>query len=189
MSALLAAGLSGFAGVYLEKMFTSGSTSLWTRNVQLCLFAIPLQIFAVVQWDGDVVAQNGLLQGFRASTLAVVTVQVGGALLTAFVIKFAGNVLKTFATVLALLCTCSISTFLFDFNPTVLFHVGVTITALSICMYAYPSLHGVDARASSSRMLKDTRSQEGLLLLGQEQEAGGSTSAEYISVSHIGYRV
>lgn len=31
------------AGVYLEVMFTSGASSLWMRNVQLCLFAIPLQ--------------------------------------------------------------------------------------------------------------------------------------------------
>ena len=131
-------------------MFTSGSTSLWMRNVQLCLFAIPLQVFAILQWDGDAVAQNGLFQGFRTSTLVVVTVQVVGALLTAFVIKFAGNVLKTFATVLALLCTCFISTFLFDFHPTLLFHVGVTITALSIYMYAYPSVHGGFGRAFAS---------------------------------------
>ena len=43
-AALSAATLSGFAGVYLERMFTSGSSSLWMRNVQLGLFAIPLQV-------------------------------------------------------------------------------------------------------------------------------------------------
>ena len=105
-AALAAATLSGFAGVFLEKMFTSGSTSLWMRNVQLALFAIPLQAIAVWQMDGRHVERHGLLQGFHASTWLLVLVQLVGALCTAVVIKFAGNVLKTFATVLALLCTC-----------------------------------------------------------------------------------
>ena len=135
-AALSAATLSGFAGVYLEKMFTSGGSSLWMRNVQLCLFAIPLQVVTIYQLDREAVADGGLLQGFQPSTWAVVAVQVAGALLTAFVIKFAGNVLKTFATVLAILCTCFVSTFLFDFTPTLLFGFGVALTAVSIWMCA-----------------------------------------------------
>lgn len=98
-AALFAAGLSGFAGVYLEKMFTTGSTSLWMRNVQLCIWSIPLQCLAIAQTDRVAVSKHGFLQGFHASTWLVVAIQVGGALLTAVVIKHAGNVLKTFATV------------------------------------------------------------------------------------------
>ncbi len=137
-AALAAAGLSGFAGVYLEKMFTSGSSSLWMRNVQLGLFAIPLQLLAIVQTDLEKVLRFGLLQGFHASTWLVVAIQVGGALLTAIVIKRAGNVLKTFATVLALLMTCGWCMLLFDFHPTRLFWVGVLAVAASIWLYARP---------------------------------------------------
>ena len=72
------------------------------------------------------------------STWLVVVVQVAGALLTAVVIKFAGNVLKTFATVLALLCTCVISMLLFDFHPTSLFAAGVATTAISVWLYSRP---------------------------------------------------
>lgn len=77
------------------------------RNVQLGLFAIPLQCLAVFQMDGRAIHNHGLLQGFRSSTWLIIAIQVAGALCTAVVIKFAGNVLKTFATVLALLCTCA----------------------------------------------------------------------------------
>ena len=94
-AAVAAAALSGFAGVYLEKMFTSGGTSLWVRNVQLGVFAIPLQAFAIYQLDWQVVSQRGLFHGFHPITWLVVVVQVAGALLTAIVIKFAGNILKT----------------------------------------------------------------------------------------------
>ena len=161
VAALAAASLSGFAGVYLEKMFTSGSTSLWMRNVQLGLFAIPLQVVAICQWDLAAVQTEGLFQGWSGSTWAVVAVQVAGALLTAFVIKLAGNVLKTFATVLALLCTCFTSVFLFDFSPTPLFGIGVAMTALSIWLYAYPSLRGSGNPTHLDR--KDPEVRQGLL--------------------------
>jgi len=136
-AAVTAATTSGFAGVYLERIFTSGSTSLWMRNVQLALFSIPLQCLAVSA-DRAAIMRFGLLQGFRASTWLVVFIQVCGALIIALVIKFAGNVLKTFATVLALLVTCVWSTFLFDFHPTALFGAGVSMTAASIWLYARP---------------------------------------------------
>mmetsp|Transcript_39083 Transcript_39083/g.78163 ORF Transcript_39083/g.78163 Transcript_39083/m.78163 type:complete len:401 (-) Transcript_39083:40-1242(-) len=137
-AALAAATLSGFAGVYLEKMFTSGGASLWLRNVQLGLFAIPLQVLAIVQSESKAVYKHGLFQGFHASTWLVVAIQAGGALLTAVVIKYAGNVLKTFATVLALLSTCIWSMLLFDFHPTLLFALGVLITVFSILLYSRP---------------------------------------------------
>ena len=35
---------SGFASVYLEKILKGDKTSIWVRNVQLCLFSIPLQV-------------------------------------------------------------------------------------------------------------------------------------------------
>lgn len=143
LAALGAATLSGFAGVYLEKMFTSGRTSLWMRNVQLCLFTIPLQLVTIYHMDGRAVARDGVLQGFCASTWVVVVVQVAGALLTAVVIKFAGNVLKTFAAVLALLATSLVSLVLFDFQPTSLYATGVATVSLSVWLYARPGDAGM----------------------------------------------
>merc|ERR1712100_915818 len=113
-------------------MFTSGGTSLWMRNVQLGLFAIPLQCIAIAQVDGQRVMRRGLVQGFHTSTWVVVAVQVVGALCTAVVIKFAGNVLKTFATVLTLLLTCCSSMVLFDFHPTQLFFEGIGLVCVSV---------------------------------------------------------
>lgn len=135
-AALGAALLSGFAGVYLELMFTAAGSSLWVRNVQLALFSIPLQAVAIMQNDLAAVQERGMLQGFQASTWAVVFVQFAGAMLTAVVIKYAGNILKTFATVLALLCTCGVSMFVFDFHPTALFWAGVCFVSASVALYS-----------------------------------------------------
>ena len=73
-------------------MFTSGGTSLWVRNVQLGLFAIPLQVLAVWQQERHHLAVHGLhwlLHGFHPSTWLVVLIQFAGGLITAVVIKYA----------------------------------------------------------------------------------------------------
>ena len=49
---------------------------------------------------------------------------------------------------LALLCTCAVSTLLFDFTPTPLFGLGVGATAGSIWLYARPSLLASRAAAA-----------------------------------------
>ena len=108
-ASLVAAGLSGFAGVYLELMFTRGSTSIWMRNVQLAIFTLPLQTLTVFQTDRAHIAAHGALHGFWPSTWVVVAIQVAGGLIVAVVIKYAGNILKTFAAVLAILVTCFVS--------------------------------------------------------------------------------
>jgi len=140
VASIVAAGLSGFAGVYLELMFTRGSTSIWMRNVQLTLFTLPLQTLTVYQSDHAHIARHGLLHGFYASTWAVVGIQVAGGLIVAVVIKYAGNILKTFAAVLAILVTCLVSYLLpqLGFVATPLFGLGVTIVILSIVLYSRP---------------------------------------------------
>ena len=102
---------------------------------------------------------HGWLQGFHASTWFVVAIQVGGALLTAIVIKHAGNVLKTFATVLALIVTFGLSTVLFDFSPTPLFGLGVLATSLSIYLYARPDevREAVESAVACAQRSKKTR--------------------------------
>jgi len=135
-AALSAAALSGFAGVFLELMFTSGAVSLWLRNVQLGMFAIPLQLLAILQHDRVAMREHGVFYGFHPSTWMLVFVQAAGGMLAAVVIKYAGNILKTFATVLAILCTCLVSIPLFAFQPTLLFWVGVAVVITAVWMYS-----------------------------------------------------
>jgi len=135
-AALTAAALSGFAGCYLELMFNKGATSLWMRNVQLALFTIPLQLVAVAQSDLAAVRRHGLLQGFTTLTWLVVFTQFAGGLVVAVVIKYCGNILKTMATVVAIIVTCFLSMALFDARPTALFWGGVAVVSVSIWLYS-----------------------------------------------------
>ena len=78
MGVLAALGVSvcsGFASVYLEKILKGDKTPLLVRNVQLCIFSIPLQLFAIYQRDYSQVLANGWLHGFCLSTWLVITLQ------------------------------------------------------------------------------------------------------------------
>ena len=138
-SSLTSALFSGFAGVYLELMFTSGGASLWVRNVQLGVFAIPLQAAAVWQQERHHIAAHGplrLLHGFHLSTWFLVLMMAAGGLATAIVIKYAGNMLKIFTTVVSLLITCVISVPFFGLEPTREFVMGIAATVVSMGLYS-----------------------------------------------------
>lgn len=128
---------SGFASVYLEKILKGDKTSIWVRNIQLCLFSIPLQLFAVYQRDYDKVMANGWLHGFCPGTWAVVCMFAFGGLLVAIVIRFADNNLKNLAMALAILLSCLASIPLFDFKPNGIFGGGAALVVCSIFLYAW----------------------------------------------------
>mmetsp|Transcript_41899 Transcript_41899/g.111125 ORF Transcript_41899/g.111125 Transcript_41899/m.111125 type:complete len:356 (+) Transcript_41899:81-1148(+) len=128
---------SGFASVYLEKILKGDKTSIWVRNIQLCLFSIPLQLFAVYQRDYDKVMANGWLHGFCPTTWAVVCMFAFGGLLVAIVIRFADNNLKNLAMALAILLSCLASVPLFDFKPNSVFAAGGFLVICSIFLYAW----------------------------------------------------
>jgi len=137
MAALGVSICSGFASVYLEKILKGDKTSIWVRNVQLCLFSIPLQLMAVYQRDWDKVQENGWMVGFCPSTWAVVSMFAFGGLLVAVVIRFADNNLKNLAMALAILLSCLASVPLFGFKPNGIFGGGACLVIASIFLYAW----------------------------------------------------
>lgn len=131
-----AAGLSGFAGVYLEKTFNKGTASLLQMNVWLAIISLPLQALAMFEFDREGILANGLFHGFHPDTWGVIFIQAIGGLLTAVVIKFAGNILKGFATAFALMSTSLISIPMLGFMPTAVFWVGLLAVCVSTMMYS-----------------------------------------------------
>ncbi|KAL1499309.1 hypothetical protein AB1Y20_011517 [Prymnesium parvum] len=137
---LAAAALSGFAGIFLEKVYIRKGSSLWALNVHLAALSLPMQLVAMVRSDGALVREHGLFAGFHYDTWAVILIQAFGGLLTGVVIKYAGNVLKGYANAIAILTTCVSSMVLFKYLPTALFMVGLVTVCISTVMYAAPPL-------------------------------------------------
>ena len=138
LAVLCACCSSGLAGVYFEKVLKGTKVSLWVRNTQLACVGVAFGLAGVVSRDGAAVARRGFFAGYTPIVWAVVTLQVLGGLAVALVVKYADNILKGFATSLAIVLTCVISVFLFDFSLTARFAAGAALVLYSTYMYSNP---------------------------------------------------
>lgn len=138
VAVLCAACTSGFSGVYFEKILKGSVTSLWIRNVQMGLPSIVIAYLTVFFKDGEMVQQNGFLQGYTNLVWGVVVVQAAGGLVVAVVVKYADNVAKVFATSFSIVVSCIVSAFLFDFHPTFMFLLGASFVVSATVMYSSP---------------------------------------------------
>ena len=136
IAVLVACLSSGFAGVYFEKILKGSSVSTWLRNVQLAGFGIVLGMVGVYINDGVNVLTYGFFHGYNLYTIMVILNQALGGLVVAFVVKYADNILKGFATSIAIIISCICSIFLFNFEITALFLMGATLVIGSVCLYS-----------------------------------------------------
>jgi UDP-sugar transporter A1/2/3 len=139
MAILAACCLSGFAGVYFEKILKgSAEVSLWIRNIQLSAIAVPVGLLQLVIAEHDQLSDKGFFYGYSLLTWVVVLLQAQGGLLVAVVVKYADNILKGFATSLAIILSCVVSIYLFEFHLTFQFVVGASLVIASIFLYSKP---------------------------------------------------
>lgn len=131
--------LSGFAGVYFEKILKStDEVSLWIRNIQLCVASIPLGLGTVAFMDWAEVSTKGFFYAYNSTVWLVILLQAGGGIIVAVVVKFADNILKGFATSLAIILSCIISVYILNFKLTAQFVMGATLVMGSVYLYGRP---------------------------------------------------
>jgi UDP-galactose transporter len=96
IAVVIAACLSGFAGVYFEKILKNSHTTLWMRNIQMSLSGIVISLICIGLNDQDwkVVSEHGFFYGYTYIVWGVIFLQAVGGLLVAVVVKYADNILK-----------------------------------------------------------------------------------------------
>jgi len=145
-AALTCCFLSGFAGVYFEKILKGSDVSVWMRNVQMALFAVPMGLLSSYLKDATNIAEKGFMFGYDHFVWFTVLQNALGGLLVAVVVKYADNILKGFACSLAIIITCVASIFIFDFNISLQFTMGAALVISSIFLYGWqpkPSKNGM----------------------------------------------
>uniref|UniRef100_A0A1E1X763 Putative udp-galactose transporter n=1 Tax=Amblyomma aureolatum TaxID=187763 RepID=A0A1E1X763_9ACAR len=139
LAILAACCLSGFAGVYFEKILKGSDVSVWMRNVQLSTFAVPFGLLTTLVNDYSEVREKGFFYGYGMLIWIVILLQALGGLLVAVVVKYADNILKGFATSLAIVLSCVVSVYAFEFHLTWQFVAGSALVMGSIFLYSRPS--------------------------------------------------
>lgn len=153
--ACIISGLSSsFAGVYFEKVVKTTAPSLAVRNIHLSLFGIPFAVLSMLVLDVFPPMWNPRLpkfrfwQGYDAMTWCLVLVHAFGGLLVAVVVKYADNILKGFATGVAVIVSGAFAAVFWEYKPSLLFVLGCVLVTASSMLY-----HTKD-RAASGRGAK-----------------------------------
>lgn len=134
-AALTACVLSGFAGIYFEMILKGSDISVWMRNVQLSFLSLPFGLITCFLKDWDKIFTNGFFYRYDYFVAFVIFLQAGGGLIVALVVKYADNILKGFATSLAIILSSIASIYLFDYVITFQFIVGASLVISSIFLY------------------------------------------------------
>ncbi|KAI8813909.1 UDP-N-acetylglucosamine transporter-like protein [Cladochytrium replicatum] len=142
--AVAAAALSsGFAGVYFERSMKSATgkaaggspPTVWCRNIQLGLFGTFFSFVAMWITDHRAIFASGLFQGYTPLTCVVISSQALGGLLVAVVVKYADNILKSFATAVSIIVSAAIEAAVWGVQPKPEFVVGATVVVFAVMMY------------------------------------------------------
>lgn len=140
--------LSSFSNVYLEQILKGDSTPLALRNVQMCLYSIPLQLFAVAA-RGDLANLTGSL--CFSSWVLVVELALTG-LLVSVVMRFADNNLKNLAQSIATVFTAAAAFPLFGFEASLQFTIGATMVVGASYIFVRPGRDLVAVLGSGDAM-------------------------------------
>ncbi|CBH16605.1 UDP-galactose transporter [Trypanosoma equiperdum] len=145
LACLISALSSSYASVYFEKLAKTTKPSLATRNIQLSRFgilfaALAMLIFDVLPSYGSNAGQGRepfrFWKGYdQWLTIALVCLNALGGLLVSAAMKYADNILKTFATGGAVILSGIASYFIWETPMTLLFIVGATLITLSAVLY------------------------------------------------------
>lgn len=136
-AAIAACCCSGFAGIYFEKILKGSDVSIWIRNVQLSFLSLPLGVLTALANDWSSITSKGFFYAYDSYIIYLIVLNAVGGLLVAMVVKYADNILKGFATSLAIVLSTVFSIFIFDFMISIEFMVGTAFVMASIFLYSY----------------------------------------------------
>eukprot|EP00927_Polykrikos_kofoidii_P015488 TRINITY_DN16894_c0_g1_i2.p1 TRINITY_DN16894_c0_g1~~TRINITY_DN16894_c0_g1_i2.p1 ORF type:complete len:379 (-),score=39.62 TRINITY_DN16894_c0_g1_i2:125-1261(-) len=137
---------SGYAGVYLELLFKQLNADIWIANWQLQSFCLPISIMSMSA-DWEVLSTSGVFVGWDSVTCLVVLLNALGGFAVSLTMKFADNILKTFAVSLSLVLNCILSLAVFDKHLGKVEVIGIALVIISTIMYGKAG--GFDVRSEA----------------------------------------
>nr|GLL45248.1 CMP-sialic acid transporter 4-like [Ipomoea trifida] len=135
--AIIMALLSGFAGVYTEAIIKKRpSRNINVQNFWLYVFGMIFNAIAIVIQDFDQVANKGFFHGYSLITVLMILNHALSGIAVSMVMKYADNIVKVYATSVAMLLTAVVSVFLFGFHLSLAFFLGSTVVSVSVYLHS-----------------------------------------------------
>ncbi|XP_018652402.1 putative sugar transporter [Schistosoma mansoni] len=137
--AVCASILSGLACVFFEMLLKNTNKSIWHRNIELAFASIVIGIPVQLLTDWNDITRNGYFHGFDWFVWIVIFLHAFGGLLVALVVKYANNILKSFACCVSIILSCAFSVVFLGMHLSNSFIFGTLIVIVSSILYSsYP---------------------------------------------------
>jgi len=133
--------LSGFAGVYFEKIMKSVQTPMWILNFYLAVFGFIFSLLVTFVNDYNVICEQGFFYGWNLTVVVLVINQAAGGLIISFIVKLANTIVKGFISALSIISSTVFSIYFFGFKVSWWFVVGTLFVCSGIYMYQLPDLY------------------------------------------------
>jgi hypothetical protein len=150
---LLATVLSAYAGVFLEKLFKTVQLTLWLQSIQLSVFALPVSCLTMLIYDSKALADGTLFVGFHRWAWLTVVLSALGGIAVSMTLKYADNILKTFAVGCSIVLNCLVSSLLLGVPLSLQVLCGVLLVVGSTFLFNARNLRpggsGGEARGGS----------------------------------------
>jgi UDP-sugar transporter A1/2/3 len=102
----------------------------------LSTFALIIALTTAFIKDHKAILSDGFFQGYSPLVLLVITLEAGGGLVVAAVIKYADNILKSFVTAVSIVTSTIVSMWVFGFIVSKLFIEGSLLVFIAIGLYS-----------------------------------------------------
>ncbi|KAJ9437123.1 UDP-galactose/UDP-N-acetylglucosamine transporter srf-3 [Diplonema papillatum] len=136
VSCLISGTSSSFAGVYFEKILKGTPPSVAIRNIQIGFPALVFCLLTIFSMErGLPFVHFDPLQGFDFYSVLLILNHAVGGILVAIVVKYADNILKGFATGIAIIISGGYSTIVWGFAPSPHFILGCGLVAVGTVTY------------------------------------------------------
>ena len=144
--------LSGLAGTLTELLLKdpSISASLWTRNLLMSIFSLPIAVATMWITDSAAIANGHVLVGFGALPASIVCLGALGGVVTSVALRFADNLLKSFAVGMSIALACILASGVLGVRLSLSSGVGATLVTVASTAY-YTA--GEDATCLSCRRI------------------------------------
>jgi len=130
--AILGSLLSALPNVYYEKLLKAEGTDEWVRNLQMT-FWIFLWILVSMVFEGKGLMVD--LAGFTPTVWLIIALKAFNCLLIPATLKYADNIMYSYAKPTSIVLTCAISSAVAGVLPAPRFVMGMVLVLGSIALY------------------------------------------------------
>jgi len=178
--------MSGFAGVYYEKMLKGvnqspkDKLSVWDRNVQLATWSIGFAMFGLFK-DRAQIFEDGFFSGWSAVTVFQYLLMTSGGLLTAVIIKYCDVIIKSMATTIALVSISILGWWFLGDALDLIFLIGMNCTIIAVLNYN-EKLPELETKTLPTKVVATKIEKQNLLAAGGTQTKGNGDLKENCSL-------